>query len=73
MQTCRKCKGEIPVERLDFLLEYKKALTCIKCSNEGSVSGFMDYGHKTAPQLVLVPNDNTEALRIAKRAFRRAR
>jgi hypothetical protein len=73
MQNCKKCKKKIPDERLEFLLEYRKDLTCVNCSNEGTFSGFMDYGHKTAPQLVLVPNSDTEALRIAKRAFRRAR
>ena len=73
MTDCKKCKKPIPQERLEFLLEFKKDRVCVKCSNEGTFSGFMDYGHKTAPQLVIVPNNNTEALRVAKRAFKRSR
>lgn len=72
MNNCKKCNSEIPEERLEFLLENNKMITCVKCTNETRVTGFMDYGHKTAPQLVLMPND-PEILRIAKRAFRRAR
>lgn len=71
-EFCKNCNSEIPSERLEFLLENKKELTCVNCSTELRITGFMDYNHKTAPQLVLIPND-PETLRIAKRAFRRAR
>ncbi len=72
MNTCIKCETEIHPERIEFLVENKKEFTCVKCTTESRITGFMDYNHKTAPQLVLIPNDR-ETLRIAKRAFRRAR
>ena len=70
--VCKHCNSSIDSEREAFLLEYNKAHTCTNCSKESKVTGFMDYNHKTAPQLVLIPDD-PEILRIAKRAFRRAR
>lgn len=71
--NCKKCQNKIPNERLEFLLEYKKDLTCVNCSNEGTFSGFLSFGHKTAPELVIVNNNNKESLRLAKRAFKRSR
>lgn len=70
---CKYCDSTIPEEREEFLVESKKEITCVGCSKESKITGFMDYNHKTAPQLVLVPADEPETLRIAKRAFRRAR
>lgn len=72
MATCTICKIELDSDRLEFLLLTKRPLKCIKCSTEVHTTGLMDYGHKTAPQLVILPN-NQEVQRIAKRAFRRAR
>lgn len=69
---CKYCSLKINEDRLEFLQENNKEITCITCSKETKVTGFMDYNHKTAPQLVLIPND-PETIRIAKRAFRRAR
>lgn len=69
---CKHCNSAITPERAEFLSEYNKEPTCLGCTKETKMTGFMDYNHKTAPQLVLVPDD-PEILRIAKRAFRRAR
>lgn len=69
---CVICSNEVPFERCEFLLETNRKVTCINCSSESKLEGFMDYGHKTAPQLVVLPND-PEVKRIAKRAFVRAR
>lgn len=35
--------------------------------------GFMDWNHKTAPSLVMVPSNAKETIRKLKRANRRAR
>jgi hypothetical protein len=40
---------------------------------ENRAMGWMDYGHKTAPQLVMVPSNATETIRKLDRANRRAR
>jgi hypothetical protein len=71
MATCG-CGAEIHPDRAEFLLETGKALTCMTCSSERPKVCFMDYGHKTAPSLVVV-GTNSEAIRKAERAFRRAR
>lgn len=72
MNCCIICSKEMPLERYEFLVETKRKVTCIGCSSEVKLEGFMDYNHKTAPQLVVLPN-NPEIKRIAKRAFQRAR
>lgn len=72
VQDCIYCGETIPEGRLEFLMESGRAFVCIKCTIEKPKMGFMDYGHKTAPQMVILPN-NSEVQRIAERAFRRAR
>lgn len=72
MIRCLYCSQFVCEDRVSFLNETNKEITCLKCSQEKRLEGFMDYGHKTAPQLVIVP-ENEEVKRIAKRAFRRAR
>jgi len=69
---CNLCCAAMPVERVDFCLDHSKPVVCIQCSTEQAVTTFMDYSHKTAPSLVVVGN-NPEQVRMAKRAFRRAR
>lgn len=69
---CKICKQTMPNERAEFLLSAGKPLVCVKCSSEQPVTTFMDYSHKTAPSLVVVGN-NSEQIRMAQRAFRRAR
>lgn len=72
VQDCIYCGENIPEERLEFLKETGRSFICTKCSIEKPKMGLMDYGHKTAPQMVILPN-NEEVQRIAVRAFRRAR
>jgi len=67
--NCFYCGKPIPPERLECL---PKTKTCVRCSDVRPVLAFMDYGHKTAPSLVIV-SDDREQQRLAKRAFRRAR
>jgi hypothetical protein len=70
---CIYCRSNIPEGRLEFLVEKNKTITCIGCSTEQRAVGYMDYAHKTAPQLVLCPSNATETRRILDRANRRAR
>lgn len=72
MSKCYYCSDEIPAEREEFLVSTNRKITCIECSSETKLTGFMDFNHKTAPQLVILPED-PEIKRIAKRAFCRAR
>ena len=60
-------------DRLEFLLEYNKTLVCKDCSTEQRAVGYMDWGHKTAPSLVMVPSNAKETIRKLDRANRRAR
>lgn len=71
--TCTYCKGHIDQDRLEFLAEYKKPMVCVECSTEQRVVGYMDWEHKTAPQLVMVASNAKETIRILDRANRRAR
>jgi uncharacterized protein YaiE (UPF0345 family) len=70
---CIYCNEIIPDGRLDFLREYNKTITCVCCSTEKRAVGFMDWNHKTAPSLVMVPANAKETIRILDRANRRAR
>lgn len=70
---CIYCCSEIPAGRAEFILEFNRQHVCINCSTEQRAVGFMDWGHKTAPQLVMVPNNAKETIRILNRANRRAR
>ena len=70
---CTYCQNKIDSERLEFLAEYKRPIVCVECSVEKPAVGFMDWGHKTAPQLVMVPNNARETIRILERANRRSR
>jgi len=70
---CNYCKSVIDEDRLEFLIEYSRPIVCKDCSVEQRAVGFMDWGHKTAPSLVMVPANATETIRILDRANRRAR
>jgi len=70
---CVHCDSVVDEDRLEFLIENNKEVTCCNCTKEIKVVGFMDFNHKTAPQLVLIPPNEPEVLRIAIRAHRRAR
>lgn len=69
MLLCLGCKTPISPERLEI---FPNCSTCTNCSQVAPTRGLMDYAHKTAPQLIILPNDQ-EQQRIAFRAFRRAR
>ena len=71
--TCIYCNSMIDNDRLEFLQETGRRLVCIDCSVETKALGWMDYGHKTAPQLVMVPANAKETIRKLDRANRRAR
>jgi hypothetical protein len=71
--TCIHCKSLIDQDRYEFLEEFNRPMICKDCSTESRAVGFMDYGHKTAPQLVMVPSNAKETIRILDRANRRAR
>jgi hypothetical protein len=71
--TCIHCKSLIDQDRYEFLEEFNRPMVCKDCSTESRAVGFMDYGHKTAPQLVMVPSNAKETIRILNRANRRAR
>ena len=70
---CNYCKSVIDEDRIEFLTEYNRPMVCKDCSVEQRAVGFMDWGHKTAPSLVMVPANATETIRKLDRANRRAR
>lgn len=71
--VCRYCQSVIDNDRLEFLTEYNRPLVCKDCSTEQRAVGYMNFEHKTAPQLVMVPANAKETIRILDRANRRAR
>jgi hypothetical protein len=71
--TCNYCQSLIPDGRVEFLVESNRPMVCIECSTEQRAVGFMDWGHKTAPSLVMVPANAKETIRKLDRANRRAR
>lgn len=71
--NCIYCQKTIPEGRLEFLIDTGRRYICIQCSSESKAIGFMDWGHKTAPSLVMVPSNATETIRKLDRANRRAR
>ena len=72
-KKCKYCHESIDEDRREFLEESGRPLVCQNCSTEGRAVGFMDWGHKTAPSLVMVPFNAKETIRILDRANRRAR
>ena len=67
---CEVCQESIPQERLDAI---PGVTTCVRHSGEAKRIGLMDFGHKTAPSLVVLDTKNKEAVRLAWRAFHRSR
>lgn len=49
--------------------------TCILHGSQRPHVGFMSYAHKTAPDIVIIPNTSgsQETIRIARRAYERGR
>ena len=71
--NCTYCKNSVGVDRYEFLMETGRKIICKECSVEDRAVGFMDWGHKTAPSLVMVPANAKETIRKLDRANRRAR
>jgi hypothetical protein len=71
--NCIYCKTDVGIDRYEFLVETGRKIICKECSVESKAVGFMDWGHKTAPSLVMVPSNAKETIRILHRANRRAR
>jgi len=71
--NCIYCKTDVGVDRYEFLVETKRKIICKECSMEQRAVGFMNFSHKTAPDLVVCPANAKETLRILHRANRRAR
>lgn len=71
--NCIYCKTDVGIDRYEFLTETGRKIICKECSVEDRAVGFMDWGHKTAPSLVMVPANAKETIRKLDRANRRAR
>lgn len=71
-QVCILCHAPVPEGRVEFLVDSGRPMICLGCSTESPRLALMDYSHKTAPSLVVI-GGNKEQVRMAKRAFRRAR
>jgi hypothetical protein len=71
--NCVYCKTNIDFDRYEFLMETGRKIICKNCSVESRAIGFMNFSHKTAPDLVVCPANAKETLRILHRANRRAR
>lgn len=71
--NCIYCKNCVGVDRYEFLVETGRNIICKECSVEGRAVGYNDFEHKTAPQLVMVPSNAKETIRILNRANRRSR
>jgi len=71
--TCIHCKSLIDQDRYEFIEEFNRPMVCKECSTEQKAVGYMSYSHKTAPQLVMVPSNAKETIRILNRANRRSR
>jgi hypothetical protein len=71
--NCIYCENDIDYDRYEFLVETGRKIICKGCSVENRAVGYMDFNHKTAPSLVMVPANAKETIRILDRANRRAR
>lgn len=70
MRKCMKCDCEIPAMRLEAL---PNTTTCVGCSRVSSYVGFLDWSHKTAPEIVMIPSDQRENIRRAQAISERRR
>lgn len=70
--TCCRCGCQVDADRAEFLMQSKRPVTCPPCSSERQSLVLMEYGHKTAGCAVVVGSD-PEQIRMANRAYRRAR
>jgi hypothetical protein len=70
IRDCKVCGVRIHPERIEII---PNTQTCTKHSSATARVGFMDYSHKTAPQLVMVNSDDKEGMRRAINVYRRKR
>ena len=70
---CVYCKTDVGFDRYEFLVETGRKIICKDCSVENRAVGYMNFEHKTAPSLVMVPANAKEIIRILDRANRRSR
>lgn len=75
---CLHCNNEIDFDRAQAIVDFDLTQSCIKCSKTQAPAVFMNYDHKTAGTLFVVPNNpdgtqNEEKVRQAKRCFNRER
>jgi hypothetical protein len=70
--SCVVCGANVHPDRVEWLRDNNKPVTCLAHSTAKSVTGFMVFSHKTAPELMIIP-DGAEARRVAERAFKRSR
>ena len=71
--NCVYCKTDVGFDRYEFLVETGRKIICKDCSVENRAVGYMNFQHKTAPSLVMVPANAKETIRILDRANRRSR
>lgn len=69
---CIRCSSPVPDERAECLQDSGRPVTCLGCSSERAKTVLLEYGHKTAGCAVVVGTD-AEQIRLARRAYRRAR
>lgn len=77
---CSACSKPVDVERAAIFRELfpERALICVNCSRIEAPLVLMDYSHKTAGTVFVVPTNsdgtrNHEADRKALRVYRRSR
>ena len=69
-RQCVTCKCIIPTGRIEAIPD---VTTCIRCSTVKPYKGFMDWYHKTAPEIVIIPAEDKENIRRAARISCRSR
>ena len=70
--TCSKCGSDVDPERAEYLESERRPVTCLQCSEVKPALVLFEYAHKTAGTAVVVGSD-PEQIRLARRAYRRAR
>jgi hypothetical protein len=69
IRYCEVCGQQIPEERIEALPE---TFRCVAHSAATKTEGVVEYGHKTAGVILILPKD-PEQRRQALRAYKRAR
>ena len=70
--NCIRCNREVDPDRVGALQSMNRPVTCLSCTSDTHKVVLMEYGHKTAGTAVVV-GSNPEQIRLAQRAYRRAR